>query len=1195
MAPKAQTVKDLVEEAKKRIVLLFICVIGLAYLMSLTSSSVWINIPAAVLVIVLLCCISHDLDARRRIAGHGKGTVVNHLPQNQIPHNNTTSQLPSEPTDWRRKVDSPAVEAAIDQLTKHLVAEWITDLWYKLITPDQDAPEELMKIMNGVIGEICMRAKDVNLIDLLTRDIVHLVCDHLELYRIVQTQIGEGVLSSLSNDERDIKLKLTLESEKRLHPALFSAEAERKVLQRFMDGVVSFTFTHEDLQCKFFRYTVRELLACAVMRPIMNLACPKFINERIESVALSLANKGDKMTKASGSETRQNNSSRSRSATDHFSGFLDRSISGVELVQLRPTHRRETPSVEIDGKESGASSMFMKELKHTYPEVSASVQPANEIVQHSKAEGGKTKLVTADNSKSQSENAEGTETINDGKTRQAQRSSGGEWAQMLDLISKRKSQALAPEHFENMWTKGRNYNRKDNTNDLSKLANNRLLTEASVKTDFRGKPFSGQQEYSGTIKACITESHPVFSEQIKPSVKDGPDIAIGDASKMKQPLLGLREHSNDEKPSLQHTEVVEESESSHTSEDDENTSVTGLGTPGIKVWDSRNRSGSASHVHHPLESSEGHQTRHGNKNHLRYRRLYKTSSARKRARSNNHGVDSWQELERTSFYLGDGQDILNTAQEEVVNTDNSGGNYEVENPSRVYSGTMASSSAAATYISGTVNSSSRNPESSQISATLLSKQLRCKVLGANFVKSGSKTIAVYSISVTDNENHTWSIKRRFRHFEELHRRLKDFPEYSLSLPPKRFLSSSLDASFVYERCRLLDKYLKDLLSLPNVAESIEVWDFLSVDSQTYMFFHSLSIIETLSVNLDDKQSGKHAKCPENFMENKNEVLERTQGKVGIRFTESASNLATSTVSDESEWQVRDNEQERSVNKKKKHEGMHISNSGSDSDIEQHGDTLHLKTSEKNRNNTWTEVSVPKDAPDIFHGTEDDSTVPSEWTPPNLSVPILNLVDVIFQLQDGGWIRRQAFWVAKQVLQLGMGDAFDDWLIEKIQLLRNGEVIASAIRRIEKVLWPDGIFITKHPRRRRPSASSKTDLSAMQNRGTVTSPKGAGFEQHEGKYDQYLCDQRMEQSRRAKFVRELMIDNAPAALVGLVGRKEYERCAQDIYFFLQSAVCVKQLAYSLLELLILAAFPELHDIVNSCHTEKESFRVIHQTK
>lgn len=41
-------------------------------------------------------------------------------------------------------------------------------------------------------------------------------------------------------------------------------------------------------------------------------------------------------------------------------------------------------------------------------------------------------------------------------------------------------------------------------------------------------------------------------------------------------------------------------------------------------------------------------------------------------------------------------------------------------------------------------------------------------------------------------------------------------------------------------------------------------------------------------------------------------------------------------------------------------------------------------------------------------------------------------------------------MAKQVLQLGMGDAFDDWLIEKIQLLRRGPMVASGIKRVEQV-------------------------------------------------------------------------------------------------------------------------------------------------
>lgn len=35
-----------------------------------------------------------------------------------------------------------------------------------------------------------------------------------------------------------------------------------------------------------------------------------------------------------------------------------------------------------------------------------------------------------------------------------------------------------------------------------------------------------------------------------------------------------------------------------------------------------------------------------------------------------------------------------------------------------------------------------------------------QVLGANIVKGSSKMFAVYSVAVTDESNHSWSIKRR---------------------------------------------------------------------------------------------------------------------------------------------------------------------------------------------------------------------------------------------------------------------------------------------------------------------------------------------------------------------------------------------------------------------------------------------------
>ena len=60
------------------------------------------------------------------------------------------------------------------------------------------------------------------------------------------------------------------------------------------------------------------------------------------------------------------------------------------------------------------------------------------------------------------------------------------------------------------------------------------------------------------------------------------------------------------------------------------------------------------------------------------------------------------------------------------------------------------------------------------------------------------------------------------------------------------------------------------------------------------------------------------------------------------------------------------------------------------------------------------------------------------------------IEVVLIIYFCTFPRRKAFWVAKQILQLGMGDALDDWVLEKIRLLRRGTVVASGIQRVEQV-------------------------------------------------------------------------------------------------------------------------------------------------
>ncbi|KAG9455807.1 hypothetical protein H6P81_000315 [Aristolochia fimbriata] len=1108
MSSGRQTVKDLVEEAKKRIVLLVVCVVGLSYLMSLTSSSVWVNLPAAASLILFLRYISYDLDMRRRAAAYKSVSSTSNVPLG-VPSEGP--RVADETLNWRRKVNSPVVEAAIDKFTRHLVSEWVTDLWYSRLSPDKDAPEELVNVMNGVLGEISFRIRDVNLIDLLSRDIINLICNNLELYRTCQAKLQRSGVGQLTLDQWNVLVKQAMVSDNKLHPALISAEAEHRVLQQLMEGLMHVSFRPEDLQCSFFRYTVRELLVCAVIRPVLNMANPRFINEKIENVALSIAsknNKGDSPAMQNDSQTKKDPS---KAASDSFSLSLDQTNKGLELVSFKQ-NESETTTDEVKQVANGRISD------------SHSAVPRSSL-------------------SSDSQNHNLKEVQVDGRS--------GDWGKLLDIISERKTQALAPEHFDNMWAKGRNYKKKE------------TVSQSTMQP--REKALSGE---SARCKVAKTTSEKNPKTLVPQSIENS--CSQGGGSSVPQPLGISQEVEQKEVTYLNEVDV--DTESSYPSEDDESSSVTGLDSPGTKVWDSKNnRNAVGPHIRHPLENIEGNLIRKGHNGPVSYSRL---SKGRKRSRSSNQKLPIWQEVERSSFLLGDGRDILNASKVDIKSKED---DSESDGWGRVHSGAAASSSSSSISTSEGYVQSGKSSGYSVLADSFL--RLRCEVLGANIVKSGSSTFAVYSISVTDANNNNWSIKRRFRHFEDLHRRLKEFPEYNLHLPPKHFLSPGLDISVVQARCKLLDTYLKKLLQLPNISRSIEVWDFLSVDSQTYVFSNSLSIIETLSVDLDAKAHDKSPRFPSLGEELDNHVILQdgaSESKVKQSGMPNKQNHASDGLKSR---MSRDDYSTRSLGNEYEKWMGYQSESDSDSKLPKVSSSV-TKTQDTLKNAESVSNGLDN-APKSLLEVASDPTLPSEWIPPNLSIPILNLVDVVFQLQDGGWIRRQVFWVAKQVLQLGMGDAFDDWLIEKIQLLRKGSVIASIINRIEQILWPDGIFLTKHPKRRRPH-SSVTGSQSPGSHSAMSPPRSEGPNSFVSELEA------VEAARRAKFVRELMIDNAPAALVSLVGRKEYQRCAQDVYFFLQSPVCLKQLALELLELLLTSVFPELQDVVKRYYEEKEKF-------
>ncbi|KAJ6817241.1 uncharacterized protein M6B38_411855 [Iris pallida] len=392
-----ESLKDLIDEAKARTVLWAICIYALSYFLTHTSNSMWMNIPISILIFAAFRYLSHEVELRRRVPPISRQTYLSRLAKKQLSINDSRLSAVPSTSKWRRKIDSPPVEAAIDDFTSKILHDFVIDLWYSSITPDKEAPELIRTIILDVLGEISGRVKEINLVDLLTRDVIDLVGNQLDLYRKSQSDIGVDVMGTLSFEERDERLKQHLVASEELHPALISAESEYKVLQHIMGGLLALVMKSQEAKSPLVRCISRELLTCLVMQPVINLASPAYINELIESVFLA---------------SKDNNN-------EVISSVQDPSVSVGGSQSAEPDSRRVSVSSQssdlpmvisggdtLDGSEDNLQSILQKDSAHQ-------VQPRP-----------------------------------------------ADWALVLEAATKRRSQVLAPENLENMWTRGRNYQKK---------------------------------------------------------------------------------------------------------------------------------------------------------------------------------------------------------------------------------------------------------------------------------------------------------------------------------------------------------------------------------------------------------------------------------------------------------------------------------------------------------------------------------------------------------------------------------------------------------------------------------------------------------------------------------------------------------------------------------------------------------------
>ncbi|KAA8536156.1 hypothetical protein F0562_028634 [Nyssa sinensis] len=219
-----ETLQDLIEEAKVRTVWWALCIFAISYFLTNTSKSMWMNIPISILLVSALRILFNEVEFHWKVQKVHQQTYLSHLEKKQLAVNDSRLSTSPPLPKWKRKIDSPIVEAAMEEFINTLLKDFIVDLWYSDITPDKEAPALIRAIIMDVLAEISGRVKEINLVDLLTRDIVDLIGNHLDLFRRNQASIGVDVMGTLSSEERDERLKHHLMASKELHPALISSE-----------------------------------------------------------------------------------------------------------------------------------------------------------------------------------------------------------------------------------------------------------------------------------------------------------------------------------------------------------------------------------------------------------------------------------------------------------------------------------------------------------------------------------------------------------------------------------------------------------------------------------------------------------------------------------------------------------------------------------------------------------------------------------------------------------------------------------------------------------------------------------------------------------------------------------------------------------------------------------------------------------
>ena len=190
--------------------------------------------------------------------------------------------------------ESPAVSSEVNDILAMIVRDFVST-WYKDISSSSSFPTAVSAIIHDSLARLLDRASGIDICALIAKRILPKVTTHVEQFRQSEIALrGAGLERRLTqSEELDLLLASRYGSKggEKLHPAIdnlsttFTKQSEEMHLRQLVEKALPFILSEKDARSKVLKIVVREIVACAVLYPMMQmLTDPDFLNRAIDQV-----------------------------------------------------------------------------------------------------------------------------------------------------------------------------------------------------------------------------------------------------------------------------------------------------------------------------------------------------------------------------------------------------------------------------------------------------------------------------------------------------------------------------------------------------------------------------------------------------------------------------------------------------------------------------------------------------------------------------------------------------------------------------------------------------------------------------------------------------------------------------------------------------------------------------------------------